>query len=698
MFGRVALLFSLLMCAAVPITAQQHRSVVHGTLVDANGQPAAGVRMRVLHEGTGAARRFTSDDSGRFTIPQLEPGVYRIESDDDRHRGFAARVEVTTNDVVEVTLPLAAPTISAAVDVRSFFLPIGRHAPAVRTRFGGSFLADLPLDGRNVLDPAVVVPGMTPGSTGPVGAGSGDGFTGYLLNGFYVTEPLMGSAAVRPQVDSIQDLDVSRASFDASRGRTGGAQVQMTTRGGSNRVSAGAFGFLQTELDRQQFGGFAGGPVVENRTFLFGDYQHTRFSDPYPSRSPGHNLSARLDQIIGEGTRLMATYSLTDGTMLDRRGQHAGVSFTHVPSGSTVNDVRFGVARMAVGPYAIADTQFQDELRSLGFGGGGFAGLTESIAYQLTDTLSWTRGTHLVTAGGEWYAFSRGVDSGELAAHTWSGFVQDDWRPTATLSLSAGARIGRISRQDADVSPKTAVSPRLGAVWTVGEERQVVVRGGYARSQHLDATFTTTPHFDHWHLGTERQWGRNRTMEAAYIGSAGGDLFNAGGTSRYNGVLFEVEQRSDTGINGHLAYTYGRWSTATGAGEPRVRSMFDARHKLTGTFTAWLPIGDERRWFANGLAGKVLKDVQLNGIFAIFTGRPLSPGSSDQSIEHRTLDLALAKNWISPHGQRLQVRVETFNVMNRPTPVPGLFAPEPLDLFGPDNSGRRYQIGVRWVY
>ena len=698
MFGRVAVLLSLMVIMLVPVSAQQHRATLYGTLVDATGAPAAGIRMRILNEATGETRRFTSDTSGRFTLAQLEPGTYRIDSEDERYATFTARVGLTINQVAEVTLPLATPTISASVDFRQFFLPISHHAASVRTRFPGSFMADLPLDGRNVFDPAMLAPGITAGSTGPVGAGSGEGFTGYLLNGFYDTEPLIGIAAVRPQIEAIEELEVTRASFDALRGRTAGAQVQMTTRSGTNGISAGAFGFLQTELNRQQFGGFVGGPAVKDQTFLFTDYQQTRFSDEYPLRSNGHHFSARLDQVIGAGTRLTGMYGVTDGTTLDRRGQHVGVSLAHAPGGAVVNDIRFGMSRVSAGPYAIAFTPLTvtDEFASLGL--SPFVGLTESQSYQVSDTLNWTRGAHLLSLGGEWYAFSRGVDSGELAAHTWSGVVQDDWRATPTLSLSGGVRVGRISRRDTALPAKTTLSPRLGAVWTRGQERLLAVKAGYARSQQLDATFTDTPHFDHWNLGVERQWGRTRTVEAAYIGSAGADLLNGGGTSRFNGVLLEVEQRSETGITGHLAYTYGRWSTSTSGSAPRVRSIHDARHKLTGAFTGWLPIGDEKRWLSKGLTGRLLKDMQLNGIFAIFTGRPLNFGSSEQSIEHRTLDLALTKNWIARNGRRLQIRFETFNVMNRRNPVPGLFAPEPLDLLGPDNSGRRYQFGVRWLY
>ncbi|HVL68186.1 MAG TPA: carboxypeptidase regulatory-like domain-containing protein [Vicinamibacterales bacterium] len=671
----VVTLLSWLLVCAVEASAQQHLSILRGTLVDAESRPAAGVPMRIVSEATGQARRFAADDEGRFTILQLEPGTYRIESEDARYAGFIARVAISVNDETMVTLPLAMETISDAVDLRPFFVRAERHVPHIRARLTGDFVANLPLDGRSVYDTVLLAPATSATASGPVSTGTGEGFTGYLLDGFYNAEPLLGRAAIRPQLDAIDTIEVTRASYDASLGRTAGAQVHLVSKSGTNTPSGGAFGFTQTAVDRHQFGAYAGGPAVPNRTFLFGDYQQTRVSELASFQSAGHDLGVRADHVLDGGARLMIRYGLSDGTILGRRAQQFGASVT-VPVRAVANDVRFGLTRVVFAP--IAD----------------LPGIAESQAYQISDTVAWTHGAHVVTGGGEWYAFSR-VSSGELAAQVWSGFVQDDWRPSSRLSFSGGLRFGRVSRRDAAVDALTFLAPRAGFAWTFDDAEQMVVRGGYGRAHQPDHAFTTVPRFDQWSLAAERQWGRTRTVELAYLGARGGGVGPRRESSRYNAVMLELEQRSETGLTGYLAYTYGRWwgDLATAG---RERGALDARHKWTGAFTWSLPIGDERLLLSKGLLGEILEDMQLSGVFGIQSPRLLPSGTRQRGF--KTLDLAVIKNWRIVQATTLQLRFETFNALDRPNPPFALFAMEPFDPFSTPATGRRYQLGARLLF
>jgi hypothetical protein len=230
-----------------------------------------------------------------------------------------------------------------------------------------------------------------------------------------------------------------------------------------------------------------------------------------------HQMDARIDHGIGGG-RLTARYSLSDralfepfagtgfstlpgyGNDVDRSGHNAMAGFTHTPSPRVVNDVRFGYNRVtiavvpadttvtnaSVGLPALSSNPRDAGLSLISISGYSPIGheynnpqQSTSDTFQLTDTASWSRGSHLVKFGGEWYSVrqsafrdvqARGflnfvdqyltgnaladlllgfpVTTGgarldnpqNLRANNWALFAHDDWRATSNLTLSAGVR------------------------------------------------------------------------------------------------------------------------------------------------------------------------------------------------------------------------------------------------------------------
>jgi hypothetical protein len=165
---------------------------------------------------------------------------------------------------------------------------------------------DLPLDGRNFLELALLVPGTAPAPQGSASSVRGDfaltvngareDFNNYILDGAYNVDPKLGTPAVRPPVDAIHEFEVSTANYDASFGRNGGGQINVLTKSGTNRAAGTAYEFLRNgaldarnhfapegepapDYSRHQFGGSFGAPLVRNRTFFFGDYEGTRLRE-----------------------------------------------------------------------------------------------------------------------------------------------------------------------------------------------------------------------------------------------------------------------------------------------------------------------------------------------------------------------------------------------------------------------------------
>ena len=118
----------------------------------------------------------------------------------------------------------------------------------------------------------------------------------YLLDGVYNLDPKLNGVAVRPPVDGIREFEVLTSSYDASFGRNAGAQLNIITRSGANRLNGTGYLFLRNgamdarnffaprdeeapEYERYQFGGSAGGPIRANRLFFFADYEGTRLNE-----------------------------------------------------------------------------------------------------------------------------------------------------------------------------------------------------------------------------------------------------------------------------------------------------------------------------------------------------------------------------------------------------------------------------------
>ena len=659
MFARMLLLLSFCVAAAAPCAAQQHRSIVRGTVLGPDRTPLANVAMRAIREDTGDTRRFVSDATGTFTLVQVEPGSYRVVSDDERFKSFLARFYVGINDDIDIRLPLTVGSISSDVDYRTFVLEIEKASPALRTRLRGDFLTQLPFDGRSLFDALVLAPRVAGTPSGPYAEGILPAT--YTLDGFLNIGALNGAPAVRPQLESVESFEAGVPFFDA-RVSGGGPHVNVLTRAGTNRLSGGAFGFVQTGRGRQQIGTFAGGPLARNRTFVFGDVAFTRFSDDIPLRSTGTDAGLRLDHNFSDAAAVTARYAVSDGIYREQQGQMFGTAVRHsVASGS--NDVRFD-----------ASTSGADEE----------IGLPDATRFRVADTFAWALGRHALDLGGEWQRID--VEGFDRAGHVASAIVQDHWRAGPTLTVQAGLRVERIDPVLDAAESDTHVLPRLGVAWQPLDWSDTLVRGAYGRFAETRAALAGAPAIDQWSIGAARQWGRTRTIEVAYEGARLPDV------SRFNGLVVELEQRSDVGLTGHLAYTVGA-TDFDDAFDP-VEGAAGTHHELTGAFTWWLPFGDERLLFSDGLLRDVFGNMQLTGIFALQNLR-IDPQTGRRG-DFKSLDLAILKD-IGIAGRTLQLRFETFNTLNRPN-AREFFYPDLLSVPSTNDPGRRYQVGLRFLY
>ena len=646
------LLLPLVLMMAVTSTAvgQQYRGHLRGTITDPQGNPAPGAVMRITSESSGESRRFVAGPDGYYTVADLLPGTYRISSEDDRYRTFGMRTAIAIGHDAHLDIPLGLSAVTMAADVRPTHIPVDRFSPALTTRLPLGFVQLLPLESRDYLDAASLAPGIVRRGAGIAAAGTRAAFTGYVVDGLPWSSGLTDRPPSQLPLDAISHIQVLSSSYDASYGRFAGAQVSIATRSGTNTPQAGAYGFLQPDGERATFGGYGGGPLERDRTFAFGSYQ---FSTVDGRDGDGHLLSGRADYLFGS-SRLTGRAS-ADTTAADGHARSAAVSLHTVGSSAWTNEARLGFA---------GDSERDDDERT----------------FQLADVASYVHRRHLLRAGVNVSTHSREVGVFEASTTTFGLFAQDDWWLRRDLTVSAGVRYDRYSPDPVE-DASNHLSPRLGVSWVADSEARTLVRAGYGLAfnhVHLD---DSAPSLDMWSVAVRRWLGRARSLEAAYLGSRGDDIVARGGSSSYDALQVTFEERSEANVAAFLTYTYGKWSQALPLEPDDSRAPLNARHRMTASFVAALPFGDERRWFDDGLAAEILGNMQLTGIFRLRSGLPLAgrPGQVGESL--RNLDAALVKTIRLGLTRTLEVRLETYNLTNNEA-----------------SRDRRYQLGGRFGF
>jgi hypothetical protein len=247
----LAVLILLLHASASATYAQEHRASIRGVVLDPTSKGMAGVEVRVLREDTGESRSVRSDEAGGFSFPELPPAIYRVLVEHAGYGPFLARTELAMNQEVWVRVSLQVGRVIQAIDVNEPFIPVDRDTPALHTFIDERAITELPLDGRNFLELALLAPGAVPPPQGSASSARGDfalsingareDFNGFLLDGVYNIDPKLNTPGVRPPADGIRQFQVFTSTYDASFGRNAGGQINVITKSGANHLSGSGY-------------------------------------------------------------------------------------------------------------------------------------------------------------------------------------------------------------------------------------------------------------------------------------------------------------------------------------------------------------------------------------------------------------------------------------------------------------------------
>jgi hypothetical protein len=295
-------LFLLSALAAVAVSlAQDATGRIFGTVYDQQGAVVADSQITVTNTATQVARTSTTDHEGHFQILALPIGNYTLRAE---HSGFrtviSAEQKLFINQALRIDIKMEVGTANEKVEVGAEAAPVETVNATLGQSVTGRTLTNMPLNGRDMLDLALLQPGVVESNDDNTGVGNfsiaggrTDSVT-FLLDGGLNNDLLDNSNLLDPNPDAIAEFRLLASNYTAEYGRNGGGIISVVTKSGTNQIHGSAFDFFRNrvldandffniplgiprlDLKRNQFGGTLGGPIRKDKVFFFVAYQGTR--------------------------------------------------------------------------------------------------------------------------------------------------------------------------------------------------------------------------------------------------------------------------------------------------------------------------------------------------------------------------------------------------------------------------------------
>ncbi len=358
--------------------AQSDTARITGTVLDTTGAAIPGAAILLTDTDTGSVRKLTSDAAGNFSVNALPVGHYTAVATLTGFQGTQQQFTLEVSQVQALTFKLAIGGDTQTIEVTDAAPLVDTTTSSTGVVIQGKELSDLPLNGRNFTQLALLAPGVSKGAYGNIASGvqgnaeslryadtggyslSANGLRPqaniFLLDGIDNNEGLTNGISFFPPVEAMSEFRVTNTLAQAEFGRAGGAVVQAAIKSGTNAIHGSAFIFYRDpkvgganpfyetfnggvftplrSFHRNQFGGTLGGPILKDKLFLFGDYQGLRQDvpqQPYISSTPTAKMrTGDFTELLGSGL------STVPNVLIAGSGNY---SATGCPSFTTVHNI-----------------------------------------------------------------------------------------------------------------------------------------------------------------------------------------------------------------------------------------------------------------------------------------------------------------------------------------------------------------------
>ena len=303
-------IFSICLFLLLPAISAAQQNVTSGALSgrieDSSGAIVGGANVTVTNQETNQRLSTTCDQEGRYRFPYLRTGDYELIVEAAGFAGITKHFTVLVGQTLELPFKLDVAGVSANVNISNADVPLVETARSqVTETIRPREITDLPLNGRNFLDLALLIPGVSPTNTGSnqrfaeTSAVPGQGisiagqrnlYNSFILDGVSANDDAADLTGSYYSEEVIDQFQVVTSGGIAEFGRASGGVVNILTRSGTNDYRGNLYGFARNQrfdarnplaptkdlLTQAQYGGTMSGPVRHDRTFFFTNFEQTR--------------------------------------------------------------------------------------------------------------------------------------------------------------------------------------------------------------------------------------------------------------------------------------------------------------------------------------------------------------------------------------------------------------------------------------
>lgn len=297
---RTFALAACLVAWAAPGVAQQSvdYASVSGRVTDPSGAVVSDAQVTARHTDTNVTGATVTDQEGRFRFPYLRIGPYEITVRRQGFRDATRLLTLTVGAAFELPVSLAVGGIDTSVTVTGQATVIEAARSQIAGTVSQTEIRNLPLNGRNFLDLALLVPGVSPTNVAStqlfpetsavpgvsLSVGSQRNLSNnFIVDGLSANDDAAALSGMTYGVDAIEQFQVVTSGGHAELGRALGGYFNIVTKSGTNVLRGDLYGYVRDDrfnapnalsgsklpMSQAQYGASLGGPVVQNRAFYF---------------------------------------------------------------------------------------------------------------------------------------------------------------------------------------------------------------------------------------------------------------------------------------------------------------------------------------------------------------------------------------------------------------------------------------------
>jgi Carboxypeptidase regulatory-like domain len=318
----VRLSLVLLLCSAM--FSQTITASLHGRATDNSGAVLPHATVTATNTETGLSRSATTDSNGEYSVASLPAGNYKVEVKAGTFRSQTRTIPLTVGESATLDFSLVPGQVEQQLTVTTEAPLVETTRSSTDTVIEQNQIKNLPVNGRQFIDFALLAPGVTIGDTTsgstdviiePVTklsfAGQNIHYNFIAIDGADNISTASGVQKTTPSTDAVREFRVVNNTYSVEAGRAVGGIVNIITKSGTNDLHGSLYEYLRNDavdarselaapglnkLRQNQFGFTLGGPISKNRTFYFGNYEGQRRSEnPYYNSVILANL-ARINQ------------------------------------------------------------------------------------------------------------------------------------------------------------------------------------------------------------------------------------------------------------------------------------------------------------------------------------------------------------------------------------------------------------------